>query len=126
MKKKILSIIVIILIFQSISVIGRPISIEHEKNDSKENSEPACFGYIYGTTYIQWEAFQYPVRFVKIQVNNRLPRMRLLCHYVIGFLQIGKTYEISAIYDGGQVLSKLITLTKDEPVKEVNFILDIT
>lgn len=95
---------------------SEPVNIE-----PKNISRPICFGFIYGRTGGVFEHASWRVGFTKLKFENKTIISGFFGFYVIGFLQIGKTYSITASKEGYSNLTLEVTLTAKKPIQRINF-----
>ena len=87
--------------------------------ESKENPR---FGFIFGITGGVFEHAQWFVPQTKLTVENRtITSGRIYGFYIMFFLQIGKTYTITAHKDGYLPLTQTVILTLQKPIQLINF-----
>jgi len=88
---------------------------------SKDNSKPIRFGLIFGRTGGVFEHASWSVGFTKLSFENRSKISGYFGFYIIGKLEIGKTYEITASKEGYSNETKIIKLTTKRPIQRINF-----
>ena len=92
--------------------------------ESKENN-PAFYGIIFGITGGVFDHANWPERFVTLTFENRTTQSGFFGFYVIGFLEIGKTYSITSSKEGYYDRTHKITLTILKPIQMINFFMEI-
>ena len=95
---------------------SEPVNIE-----SKDNSKPIRFGFIYGWTGGVFGYASWLVRFTTLEFGNRKKISGYFGFYVIGFLRIGETYSITASKQDYSNLTLEVTLTAERPIQWINF-----
>jgi hypothetical protein len=114
------------IIFILISLVTSSLNIQANtpnKNLENEKSKPSRFGFIYGRIQGRFDFQFHILRFAKLEFENRKTWSGFFGYYIIGFLQIGKTYEITATKNGWNSVTQEVTLTKENPIQRINFIL---
>ena len=133
-----ISIIVVTLLFSNLQAKNTEDIIINEKPSSKacthgemnnshdlyslESKDDLRFGFIFGITGGVFEHAQWFVPQTKLTFENRtITSGRIYGFYIIFFLQIGKTYTITAHKDGYLPLTQTVKLTLQKPIQLINF-----
>jgi len=95
--------------------------LELENVKSIENPKPTFYGLIFGRTGGVFEHASWSVGFTKLSFENRTKMSGYFGFYIIGKLEIGKTYEITASKEGYSNETKIIKLTTKRPIQMINF-----
>ena len=100
---------------------------ESEPLDKKENERHKLkfYGLIFGRTCGVFEHANWLVGFTKLSFENRTKISGLYGFYIIGFLEIGKTYSINASKNGYSKDTEIIKLTATKPIQRINFFMHI-
>ena len=88
---------------------------------TKETPKPLCYGLIYGITGGVFEHANWIVRFATLKFEHRTTKSGFFGFYIIGLLQIGKTYSITLSKEGYINRTYEVTLTKQKPIQMQNF-----
>ena len=96
---------------------------ESEPENIKSIKDPKAvfYGLIFGRTGGVFEHASWPVGFTKLEFENRSKVSGFFGFYIIGFLEIGKTYEITASKEGYTEETKIVKLTAKKPIQWINF-----
>jgi len=94
---------------------------EPVEEEEVENSKPTFYGFIVGITGGVFEYASWFVSFTKLSFENRTKISGFFGFYIIGRLEIGKEYKITASKEGYSNLTQKVTLTAEKPIKWVSF-----
>jgi hypothetical protein len=94
---------------------------EPENIKSIKDSKAVFYGLIFGRTGGVFEHASWPVGFAKLEFEDRSKISGFFGFYVIGFLEIDKTYEITASKEGYTDKTKIVKLTEKMPIQLINF-----
>jgi hypothetical protein len=100
-------------------------SLNNYKNSENEESKslPISYGFILGRTRGRFDFQIWTVRFANLEFENRTTRSGFFGFFIIGFLEIGKTYEIKSSKEGYIDDFQEVTLTKEKPIQWIDFIM---
>ena len=112
-KKIILSLFMILLILIPCALAN------NLKNEDEE--KPRFFGFIYGQTRGVFEHADWILPFVTLKFGIRRKISGLFGHYIFWFLPLDKTYKITASRRGYDDLTLEVTLSREEPIKRLDF-----
>jgi len=94
---------------------------EPENVKSIENPKPTFYGLIFGRTGGVFEHASWSVGFTKLSFENRSKLSGYFGFYIIGKLEIGKTYSITASKEDYSDLTTEVTLAAEKPIQRINF-----
>lgn len=117
--KLVLILLIILLLLISPSMQAKN-SLKNE-----EEKEIKFYGFIFGITGGVFEHANWPVGFTKLEVDGRTRISGYFGFYIIGFLEIGKTYEITASKDGYYDKTITIELTFSQPIDHINILMQV-
>jgi hypothetical protein len=89
--------------------------------ESKESPKPISYGIIFGFTGGVFEYASWRVGFVKLKFENRTKISGFFGFYIIGYLEISKTYFITSSKEGYIDLTREIKLIKEKPIQMISF-----
>lgn len=105
-------------------------SLDLTEENKNINSEPVCFGSIYGYTggHHGWQCYPLPRTRVVVRTGGEVVGMDIssifFCYYKIQNLPINQTYTVTASYRGFYSETKVVKLTLNKPNVEVGFSLE--
>lgn len=94
---------------------------EPDTIESIEKPKPTPYGLIFGRTGGVFEHASWRVGFTKLTFENRSTMSGFFGFYIIGCLEIGKTYSITASKEDYISLTQEVTLTAKKPIQMINF-----
>lgn len=94
------------------------------KNIEPKEKNPKLYGLIFGITGGVFDHANWIVKFATLTFENRTTHSGYFGFYVIGFLELGKTYTINSSKEGYYDRTHKITLTIQKPIQMINFYME--
>jgi hypothetical protein len=125
MKKRIATFsLLAILIIITPNINANTVKKINEENRPYENPDAISYGFIFGITCGSFEHASWRVPLAQIIIENRtIRRSGIFGFYMIFFLQIGKTYTITAHEEGYYSFTETFTLTLQQPIQKIDLLL---
>ena len=94
------------------------------KKTKDENEKSRCFGTIYGNVFGETGGYPAFIPFARIEIEGlRRKHCDLFGGFVFTGLSLDRMYKVTADANGYEEDTKTVTLTKDEPCKDIMFVL---
>ena len=118
MKNKFKFVLMLVII---VSLIFLSSNIQAKNNPVLKTNRPIRYGLIFGFTVGVFEHANWLLSFTKLEFENRTKISGFYGFYIIGFLEIGKTYSITASKEDYSSDTIKVTLTEEKPIQIINF-----
>ena len=104
----------------SLQINSIPSLINIREKSSSNIEKPAYTGVIYGHTYMSYCWSWNPILFAKVDVGVKKTISTINGFYIISGLSLNKTYTVIGSKDGYHNDIKIVRLTEEIPIIEVN------